>query len=247
MTENPVPKRLRKEPLLEALWEIRFTSDSGSVVELLPGLLYQALGMSFPRIERLPAANLPLPVLQQDTSLRYVPTLRLEGTPYSIQIGEHVVSLSCQRPYTGWAEFERTIFKLVEILRATALLSRPERFSLKYVNVISLSDVPSLRSLHVSVSLSNRELSNRPIQLRAEVNENRFLHIVQVVSPAQATLQPGETFAGVLLDIDTICIHESGQFWSNFAQELNCAHEAGKQLFFSLLTQETIALLEPEY
>ena len=105
-TGKSVPKRLRKEPLLEAIWEIRFTSDRESVAELLPGLIYKAIDIEFPKIERLPAADLPSAIVQQDAKLRYVPTKRLEGSPYSIQIGEHVVSLSCRRPYTGWGNFE---------------------------------------------------------------------------------------------------------------------------------------------
>ena len=65
-TGKSVPKRLRKEPLLEAIWEIRFTSDRESVAELLPGLIYKAMAIEFPKIERLPAADLPSAIVQQD-------------------------------------------------------------------------------------------------------------------------------------------------------------------------------------
>jgi len=151
-TGKSVPKRLRKEPLLEAIWEIRFTSDRESVAELLPGLIYKAIDIEFPKIERLPAADLPSAIVQQDAKLRYVPTKRLEGSPYSIQIGEHVVSLSCRRPYTGWGNFETKIMELAEILKATSLVTRPERFSLKYIDIISLTESPSLKPLRLTRS-----------------------------------------------------------------------------------------------
>jgi uncharacterized protein (TIGR04255 family) len=245
--DRSIPKRLRKEPLLEALWEIRFSSDRDSVVELLPGLIYQAMGAVYSKIERLPASNLPLPALQQDATLRYVPTIRLEASPYSIQVGEHVISLSCRRPYTGWPEFASKIRELAEILKGTNLLTRPERFSLKYIDIIPLVHRPSLEPLQVSLRLGTHELTTNPVHLRTELRENGFLHIVQIASPAQAVLPMVGSFEGVLLDIDTIYQHKSGEFWSDFLDRLDRAHELGKKLFFHLLTPETIDHLEPEY
>ncbi len=245
---KPVPKRLIKEPLLEALWEIRFSSEKESVAEILPGLIFQAMGGSYPKIQRLPAANLPPPVLKQDEKLRYVPTIRLEGQhQYSIQIGEHVVSLSCRRPYTGWGEFESKIMELGEILKRTNLLTRPERYSLKYIDVIPLTESPSLKPLQIQIKLGAHELTSNPVQLRTEFQENGFLHIVQIASPAQAVLLTGERFEGLLIDIDTICRREPDEFWVDFRQLLNRAHQLSKNLFFHILKIETINQLEPEY
>jgi uncharacterized protein (TIGR04255 family) len=246
-TGKSVPKRLRKEPLLEAVWEIRFTSDRESVAELLPGLIYKAIDIEFPKIERLPAADLPSAIVQQDAKLRYVPTVRLEGSPYSIQIGEHVVSLSCRLPYTGWGNFQPKIMELAEILKETSLVTRPERFSLKYIDIISLPVSPSLKPLRVVVKLGTHDLTSNHVQLRTELRENGFLHIVQIISSAQAVLSTGERFEGLLLDIDTICQREPGEFWSDFPPLLDRAHQLNKNLFFHILTEETINHLEPEY
>ncbi len=249
MTEvgKSVPKRLRNEPLLEAVWEIRFSSDTESVSDLLPGLIYKSIGTEYPKIERLPIANLPSTVVQQDPKLRYVPTIRLQGIPYSIQIGEHVVSLSCRRPYTGWQEFEQKIMELAKMLRETSLITRPERFSLKYIDIISFGDRPSLRLLEILIKLDTIELTTDLVQLRTELRENGFLHIVQIVSPAQAAIATGEHFEGVLLDIDTIFKSESADFWSDFQEQLNSAHRINKNMFFRLLKKETIENLGPEY
>jgi uncharacterized protein (TIGR04255 family) len=242
-----IPKRLRKEPLLEVLWEIRFSSDKESVVELLPGLIYQAMGATYQKTSRLPAANLPPPVLQQDMALRYVPTIRLGGERYSIQIGEHLVSLSCNRPYTGWHEFKGKILELTEMLKGTNLLTRPERFSLKYIDVIPVSVSPSLEPLEVILKIGNQEITDNTVQLRTELPEDGFLHIVQIASPAKVELPTGERFDGVLLEIDTIYQLKLDDFWSSFPELLGQAHDLCKSLFFRLLTKDTIDRLEPEY
>lgn len=242
-----VPKRLKKEPLLEALWEIRFSSDTEQVADLLPGMIYKAMGAEYPKIERLPAANLPSSVLKHDETLRYVPTIRLEGNPYSIQIGEHVVSLSCRRPYTGWKEFESKIMELAEMLKGTSLLNRLERFSLKYTDIIQLTEMPSLEPLQVVVKLGTLDLTKYPVHLRTELRENGFLHIIQIASPAKAVLLTREHFEGLLIDIDTIYQRETSELWLEFRDQLNRAHQLSKNLFFRLLTKETITQLEPEY
>jgi uncharacterized protein (TIGR04255 family) len=242
-----VPKRLKKESLLEALWEIRFSSDTETVAELLPGLLYKNKGGVYPKIDRLPASNIPPPILKQDMNLRYTPTIRIDGNPYSIQIGEHVVSLSCRRPYTGWELFESEVLQLVEKLKETNLLTRPERFSLKYIDVISLGESPSLSLLNILVKLGDREIVDNVVQLRTELKENGFLHIIQIISPAQATLATGDRYEGVIIDIDTIFTREDRDFWLDFRNHLNLAHDFNKKLFFSILTKDTINNLEPEY
>jgi uncharacterized protein (TIGR04255 family) len=243
-----IPKRLKKEPLLEALWEIRFNSDKGSVVELLPGLIYQTFRDAYPKIDRLPAANLPPAILQQDLMLRYAPTVKLEGSPYSIQIGEHVVSLNCQRPYTGWEKFKTNIIELSEKLKETGLITRPERFSLKYIDIIPVLGQPSLEPLDIELKLGIfGVVLNQPVQLRTEILENGFVHIVQIVTPAQASIPSGERFDGVLFDIDTVYQNNEVDFWTDFSDKLDKAHYYSKNLFFNLLKDDTIKLLEPEY
>ncbi len=242
-----IPKRLKKEPLLEAIWELRFSSDRESITELLPGLIYQAIGTIYPKVERLPAANLPPPVLQQDPALRYTPTIRMVGDPYSILIGEHVVTLSCRRPYKGWEEFKSKILELVKMLKDTQLLNKPERFSLKYIDIISFDNTITLEPLDVDLKIGSHELTSRPVHLRTEVSEDEFLHIIQIASPAEVKLTSGELFAGVLVDIDTIFQPSTKDFWSGFDDLLGKAHELSKNWFFNILKDVTIERLEPEY
>lgn len=242
-----VPKRLRREPLLEAVWEMRFTSDRPPVSDLLPGLVYKALGDQYPKLVRLPAANIPHPIADHEEAFRFMPTLRLEGDPFFIQIGERVVSLNCRRPYAGWSEFSTRIVELAAALRETGLLSSPERFSLKYIDLVELDGPPSLSYLEVSTLVGGRDLGERPVHLRTEIEEEGFVHVLQIASPAEVRLSEGETQRGVLVDIDSIRKAGAEDFWATLDENVNKAHELSKALFFSLLSDETLKQLEPEY
>jgi len=50
--ERKIPLRLKKEPLLEAIWEIRFSGNKSSVADLLPGMLFKALPGRYRSITR---------------------------------------------------------------------------------------------------------------------------------------------------------------------------------------------------
>lgn len=242
------PIRLNKEPLIEAVWEIRFISEKPSFADLLPGLIFKELPNKYPNIVRLPAADFPAPILEQDPNLKYAPKIRMEDANHSVQIGEHVVSLSCSRPYSGWEKFSTDIRTLIDVVSNTKLIARLERCSLKYIDLIDLSETPSLKCLNVKLKLGAQDIDIQPLQLRTEIKENGLTHTIQIVSPAEVTL-PGESkrLRGVIVDIDTIKFIKESESWDKVNDFLDLAHSASKSIFFNILKAETIEKLKPEY
>lgn len=243
-----IPVRLKKEPLLEAIWEIRFSSDKPSVAELLPGMLFNSFPQKYGNIVRLPVADIPAAIAEQDPNLHYVPKIRLENGNQAVQIGEHVVSLNCRRPYSGWSNFSKDIRSLAAALQRTGLIRTLERFSLKYIDLIELDPPADLGHLNLDLKLGEHQISTKPVQLRTEIREEDVIHIVQVVSPAEVVL-PGheKRWKGVLLDIDTIRPLSETQSWDELERCLDGAHMSCKRMFYSLLKPETVERLEPEY
>jgi uncharacterized protein (TIGR04255 family) len=246
--KDQVPTRLRKEPLLEAIWEIRFAHAKQSVADLLPGFLFKAFPEKFTNIVRLPASEIPDAIIKSDPNLRYVPKIRLESGNQAIQIGEHVVSLNCWRPYSGWARFSEDIRSLSKTVLETGLIDELERFSLKYVDLIELAPTADLRCLNLSLRFGEMDIVERPVQMRTEIAEGDHIHIIQVVSPAEAGL-PGETERkkGLLVDIDTIRTFTGNGTWDELDRSLDAVHLSCKRMFFRLLTLDTLHRLEPEY
>jgi len=243
-----IPEKLAKEPLIEAVWEVRFSSKKQAVSELLPGMIYQSFPDRYPNTVRLPVADIPASIVEQDPSLRYIPKIRLEGGGEAVQIGEHVFSLSCRRPYSGWKSFSSDIRKLISVVSNTSLIDHLERFSLKYIDLIQFPEPPDLGCLNIDLKLGGHPISVQPVHIRTEIKEGGLMHIIQVVSPAEASI-PGNSavLKGVLLDIDTIATVGKNDSWDEIEARLETAHLASKKTFFNLLTAETIERLEPEY
>jgi uncharacterized protein (TIGR04255 family) len=242
------PIKLKDEPLIEAIWEIRFQSTKGPVYDLLPGLIHARLGRPETRAHRLRAANLPLESSDNDPKLRYVPRMRMEHKNEAIQVGSHMVSLHSRRPYVGWQRFSGRIGELVQVLKATELIDHLERFSLKYVDLIALDESPTLDWLDVAVTLANNPILTAPILLRTEMKEEECTQIIQVVCPAEVTF-PGsdDRTEGLLLEIDTIMSLRGESSWDEMTDSIESVHDKSKARFFDLLAENTLAKLRPVY
>lgn len=245
-----IPRGLKQEPLVEAIWELRFDLKEDVAGELLVGMIYQKLKKDYPRIVRLCAADIPRPILQSDPRLRYVPTIRLEGKeglPLAVQVGDHLVSLNNRRPYRRWKEFSKRIRDLLGVLQETELIESFQSFSLRYIDLLELEPPPSLQSLQVRLELAGQDLAKLPVQLRTEIEDPPFVHIVQINSYAQITLG-NETLQGTLIDITAVqTLDPEGNGWAVLNEQLDSAHSRTHRLFFTLLTPEAITRLEPEY
>lgn len=245
---NGIPVRLKKEPLLEAVWEIRFTGAKSPVADLLPGMLFSSFASKYGTGVRLPIADIPTPIVEHDPNLRYAPKIRLDGDNRAIQIGDRVVSLNQRRPYSGWAKFSADIRELAEAVQKTGLVSRLERFSLKYIDLIELEKPVGLAHLNLSLKMGEYELAAKPVHLRTEIKENDLIHIIQVVSPAEVIMPgTGSPLKGVLVDIDSIRPMADGESWDVLYRKLDEVHASCKRIFFNILKPETIEALEPEY
>lgn len=248
MDEKIIPKKLGKEPLIEAVCELRFKSDKNSISDLLPGLFFQKMGEKFPKVEKLPASNIPAIILKNDPNLRYVPTIKLTGDEScSMMIGEQVFSFSSTRPYMGWNRFLSMITELFGILKQTDLITHPERISLKYIDILESKDGFTLDALNLSLQIGEKRIITAPINLQTELETEGFKNIIQIAFPAHAELSPSQHYDGIMIIIDTLSQTIPIDLLSDQKGFLDRAHVLGKSIFFSLLKPETIKFLDPEY
>jgi len=245
---NRIPLKLGKEPLIEAIWEIRFTGARSPVADLLPGMLFKIFPGKYGTAVKLPAADIPSPVLEHDPNLKYVPKIRLQGENQSIQIGDRLVALSCRRPYSGWPRFSADIRELAKAVQETGLVEQLKRFSLKYIDLIELEKPVGLAHLNLELKMGGYDLAAEPVQLRTEIRENDLIHIIQISSPAEVVL-PGreERLKGVLVEIDCIRPLVDSQSWDVLYHDLDEVHASCKKMFFNILKPETIEALEPVF
>ena len=246
-----IPKRLRQEPLIEAIWQVQFDPPGDqSIGEILPGILFSALQpeQAGLRLVRLPAAEIPPMVAQNDPNLRYAARFRIEAPdwPFLVQIGDRIVTLNCRTPYAGWEHFKERIISLIEVLEGTGLIPAPQRHSLRYIDLLTLEPPPALDSLQLHIRIGDQDIEKRPLQLRVEVLEEHWTHVLQFATPAKVGLPEGER-TGTLVDLETVA-NTTEADWSMLRDGLEALHKASKVMFFEkVLTPEAVEKMDPEY
>ena len=244
-----LPTKLKKEPLIDAVFEVRFAAIV-SASSVLPGILFRELDGE-KSIESLPIAQVPVQIRENDQNLRYAPVTKLAWGNFFVQIGDRSLSVLCKLPYPGWGIFKAAILQIVLAMSRCGIVQLIERFSLKYIDIIDLQGVCRPTSLvNLSLMLGNHTLEGETFALRIEIPDNDLIHAINVASYAKAKLQDGSIKEGLILDIDSIYNTNNVDFagWiSDLEQKLDYLHQANKEVFFDCLRDEAVKMLEPIY
>ena len=244
---DKLPLRLEREPLVEALFEVRL--EQTSLADILPGFLFHDLPAPKPQITRLPAADLPQPVRASDPSLQFAPILRMDWGDYVISVGDRNVIISCKLPYPGWPKFKATILDLTARIGKVGASGKVERYSLKYVNLI---EAPSLAEqvakIKMSITLGEVEVKGDHTTLQVHRHEDGIIHILSVVIGAEGKMPDGRKVNGSVVDIDSIKnvdVADLATFAAGLDSELEQLRHANKRKFFTCLRQTTIDEMGP--
>jgi uncharacterized protein (TIGR04255 family) len=241
-----IPVRLKREPLLEAVWELRFSGDP-EAANVLPGVFYKALAGAFPKIVRLPLMDVPAAVIEAEPEFWFSPRLRLEGGNRAIQVGARVFTLNLLRPYPGWADFSRQIRVLLQLAQESGVVRKPERFSFKYVNMLEESLGACMEILNADLRLGEWNLASSSLQLRVQSRSGDFIHSCMIASPATVERPDLGKLKGTIVETEVIGELDSADPWKTAEQQLDSAHLACKEAFFGILREKTVTDLEPEY
>lgn len=244
-----LPIKLKKEPLIDAVFEVRFSCAVPASI-VVPGSLFNNLEGE-KTIESLPLSQLPKLIRDADPNLKFAPLSRIDWNNFFINIGDSSLSVSCKYPYCGWKLFIQAIEDVMRALEKSNVVTAVDRYSMKYVDLIpASSNRQKVSMINFKVSIAEHQLENEPFQLRIEIPRNGLVHAVQVISSAQATLHTGIVKEGLIIDVDSFSDQKGISIQSllnGFTEKLETIHKANKAMFFDCISPETLELLEPQY
>ncbi|WP_368924400.1 TIGR04255 family protein [Comamonas aquatica] len=250
MKIEKLPVKLTAEPLIEALFEVRFRS-AVPVSNMLPGMLFQELGgAEHVRIESLPTAQIPVEIRRTDPALQNAPLMRLRWSGFGIGISDTSIIISMDGKYQGWQLFKQAIIKICQASINSGVIEKISRYSVKYIDLIPGGDEKSSGGMDLNLSIGNYKLDKENAQIRLEVKDENFINILQLITSAEAVISDGIKLKGSIVDIDTISLaakSDPREFISILSESLDAAHDVNKRIFFECLTKETFEELGPIY
>jgi len=236
-----VPKKITPCPIVEAVIEIRF--DSTLPGEAVFGIIYNSVKDEFPAVENLPILQIPEQIRSSDPTLIYGPHYKLRTGSFILQIGPKVVSFANVGEYCGWEIFYREIKRMFDKVFQLGIIAKVTRLGLRYINVFSEMNIFERSDLRV---ILKDEQILQHVSLHIKLPSNGFLNTLIMASGAEL-VSSDKVMRGSVIDIDTELSEVKSDFYENMDGIINSAHIEEKKLFFSILKEEYIRTLNPEY
>lgn len=249
MPVTKLPKTLEREPLVDALCEVRMEA-SAPLADILPGILFHKLDPK-PSIKRLPAAEIPQPMRANDLLLQFAPTQRLEWGEYVISVGDRNVIISCKLPYPKWPNFKKNILDIIGLIAEIGVAGQVERFSIKYINLIEAPTLAAqIAKIDLAIRIGDLEVSADHVDMKVHHVEGDTIHILTVITGASGRMPDRREVIGVVVDIDSIRNIPPipfDAFARGLEPELEKLRQSNKVRFFGCLKQQTVDELGPIY
>jgi len=241
-----IPKKLKNDAILEAIFELRFETTTKSeflVVKLAEHEPWRHFIQS-----RLPAYSFPEPVRQLDPNLRFLPIFELlEPTNQrSVRIGPNVLSYHLRSPYDRWGTFSEELAGTVKALFETAEAPLIDRLGLRYLNAFTPEShgINKFSELDIKVCVGGSSVDDGVnINVMSRLSEDTVC-AVRVATPdfVLGSLPPTTS---VLADIDVFTPeHVQMKNQADVMRWLEAARLTKNIEFFALLTDKTIDDLE---
>lgn len=237
-----LPKKITPCPIVEAIIEIRFESDLPG--DAVFGIAYNAFKNEYSSVKKLPISQIPETIRSKDANLIFSPHYSLQKENFSLQIGPKVFSLANTKEYSGWGLFSEKAYEVFNKILQLEIVKQIIRIGLRYVNIFE--DLDIYKKSKLKMILHENSFNASKLNLTAEVSGDNCVHLLKMINNAEVMIE-NNTLSGSIIDIDTIPENFSGSFFDNMKEFIEKAHVEEKKLFFSLLKDDFLESLNPEY
>lgn len=244
----PIPRRLKHDAIVEALCEIRF--DMASIPEVFFGRLADYAPWQGFRQQRTPIYDIPDLMRQAHPNLQYQPVFELVDVNHGrvVRIGQQVLSYHRMAPYVGWEQFRSELGESIDALftKADGLVIR--RLGLRYINALrrDLHGIGSIADLNLEVAIAGERLTGHVnVNFTTSLSDDTQCTMrVSTTEFVQGALPPSTS---VVVDVD-VSTKEGFQTdgINTVKARIEAAHTREKEMFFRLLTEQTIVDLRED-
>lgn len=240
-----LPIKITPCPIVETVLEIRFSSLFPS--EAIYGLFFNPLKEIFDsNIEKLPMAQIPDLIRNQDPNFKYKPYFRVVKDNTVFQFAPDLINIININSYLGWDVFFEKIKTILDSIASTNVINKIERISLRYIDFFELDIIDKI---NLDINLNNSILKSNEIFLRAKIENEEVDKILQVSNSAMI-FKNSLPINGSTLDID-ISLKDYSKVSPNDKENLysliDKLHTEEKETFFQLLKEDFLKTLNPKY
>jgi uncharacterized protein (TIGR04255 family) len=236
-----LPKKISPDPIVDSVVELRF--DNAVPSEAVFGMVFSRLENEFRQFRSLPITQVPIEIRERDPNLRFLPTHEARSGNYVFKVGARVLSLSNPDEYLGWSSFSKQLNTVLEAVRDSGVVGEFIRLGIRYIDFFELDIFEKVK---LDITADGKPFEAKQKVFNALVNNGKFETNLRVANNISIDVR-GITKSGSVIDADTFCDFSDGPSFENVFGFIDDCHLAAKSIFFSLLREEFISTLNPEY
>lgn len=245
-----LPKKLKFDAIVEAVFEARFDAESSLIPEVLFGRLADTPEWREYAQRRLPMADVPAALRRADRSLRYQAAMELVDPQGQVivRIGPQSLAFVRKAPYPGWEVVGPEISRTIDVLFGVLPAIKVTRLGLRYINALK-SDVHQLASvadLNINVVVDAAQLVD---SLNLNYSKARDAELRCTVRIATLDFAEGSIPENTSVIVDVDVFTPEPYATSDLAavkRWTESAHNFEKENFFQLLTDKSIEALRAD-
>ncbi len=241
-TLDRLPSRIEPCPILEAAFELRFTTREAWLV--LPGLVKGLLEGRYPEQVVLPLDEMPEGVRKMIPGSVFLPHCQFRSDAFWINLGPQMIGL-CIQPgkYPGWAAVESELKWLLSKILSAGFMEEGERLGVRYGDFFT-TDI--FQHIDLSISVNGHAIDDAERQFTSVFKQDRMsIRIMLANSVVMGTADGPQQ--GSVLDTDisfgALDFDLDHTVMDRFAE----AHAAAKKIFFGLIKNAFLKTLNPQY
>ena len=242
-----IPKIITPNRIRDAIVEIRFNSKFP--IEVLIGLIFNALEDSYKYTNRpfeTKTRQNQLPSVSSEITLRLGSTNIFYNDKINFIVNSNSIIFNCLDGYISWSSYRAEIIKIIKILIHLETVIHFDRIGLRYISDyenISLTDCVNFK---FSFGMPNVESEN--YIFKSEFDQDNIRVIINLSSNIPKSSPDSENVRQIsTIDLDCIVFLEKLKTLDELVSFLDIAHLKEKELFFTLLREDFLKTLNPEY
>lgn len=231
-----VPLKITPCPIYQAVIELRF--NAAVPEDAIFGLVYDKFKNYFPTPNKLPILEMPSSIRDQE-DFRFQPHYHLTNEGFILGIGPKSISIICQKEYQGWSKFKDKVMMVFRGCQKLGLFKEILRLGIRYINLFPDDNI--FNKTKINIDLTGSSIAEHQNVLRTEFDFEQYTIILHAINCAKFQKDK----IGSVIDIDLVT--RRADITTNLEKIIEEAHDYEKRLFFSLLNDDFLKKLTPEY
>lgn len=235
-----LPTKISPCPIFECSVEIRF--DSNLPAEAVFGVIYSQFQNEYPKVEKLPILQLPEQIRMSDTNLKHQACYKLVNGNIALLIGPKMIGIGCFNEYVGWSEFSTIINTHIQKIVKTGVMSKITHYGIRYVNFF---DTDIFDKIKLKINMGDFCFPLSEPYIKTILRHEKYIILLQLASNV-SVIKDSKQQKGSIVDLN-LSLPGSKFNVENISDIISESHVLEKTVFFSLLKEEYIDTLNPQY